>query len=218
MEITWYGHACFRITERGFATVVTDPYDSAVVGYNPLKLKADIVTVSCNDLGHNNLSAVKGGAFEISGPGEYERGGVFITGIQTTPHNPDGKALRNTLYVLDYGKLTILHLGKVNYVPSQSLIEELGNINIALVPVGDGGALNASKAAEVISMLEPNIVIPMHYETPYSKLELDPLSKFLKEMGITSLETMESYKLASNIAFPEEETHVIALDPKLASL
>jgi len=64
MEITWYGHACFRITERGFATVVTDPYDSAVVGYNPLKLKADIVTVSCNDLGHNNLSAVKGGAFE----------------------------------------------------------------------------------------------------------------------------------------------------------
>ena len=103
-------------------------------------------------------------------------------------------------------------------MPSQSLIEELGNINIALVPVGEGGALNASKAAEVISMLEPNIVIPMHYETPYSKLELDPLSKFLKEMGITSLETMETYKLAGNVAFPEEETHVIALDPKLVSL
>ena len=207
MEITWYGHSCFRITERGFATVVTDPFDSAVVGYNPLKLKAEIVTVSCNDLGHNNLSAVKGDAFEITGQGEYERGGVFITGIQTTPHSQDGKALRNTLYVLDYGKLTILHLGQVNHVPSQSLIEELGNINFALVPVGEGGALNASKAA-----------IPMHYETPYSKLELDPLSKFLKEMGITSLETMETYKLAGNVAFPEEETHVIALDPKLVSL
>ena len=161
---------------------------------------------------------MKGDAFEITGQGEYERGGVFITGIQTTPHSQDGKTLRNTLYVLDYGKLTILHLGQVNHVPSQSLIEELGNINIALVPVGEGGALNASKAAEVISMLEPNIVIPMHYETPYSKLELDPLSKFLKEMGITSLETMETYKLAGNVAFPEEETHVIALDPKLVSL
>lgn len=218
MEITWYGHSCFRITERGFATVVTDPYDSAVVGYNPLKLKAEIVTVSCNDLGHNNLAAVKGDAFEITGPGEYERGSVFITGIQTTPHSLDAKVLRNTLYVLDYGKLTILHLGQVNHVPSQSLIEELGNINIALVPVGEGGALNASKAAEVISMLEPNIVIPMHYETPYSKLALDPLSKFLKEMGITSLETMETYKIAGNVAFPEEETHVIALDPKLVSL
>ncbi|MBP7196581.1 MAG: MBL fold metallo-hydrolase [Anaerolineaceae bacterium] len=218
MEITWYGHSCFRILERGFATVVTDPFDSAVAGYNPLKLKAEIVTVSCNDLGHNNLSAVKGGAFEITGPGEYERGSVFITGIQTTPHSPDSKTLRNTLYVLDYGKLTVLHLGKISSVPSQSLIESLGNINIALVPVGEGGALNASKAAEVISMLEPNIVIPMHYETPHSKLGLDPLSKFLKEMGITTLETMETYKVASNTAFPEEETHVIALDPKLASL
>lgn len=218
MEITWYGHSCFRIMERGFATVVTDPFDSAVAGYNPLKLKAEIVTVSCNDLGHNNLSAVRGGAFEITGPGEYERGSVFITGIQTTPHSPDSKTLRNTLYVLDYGKLTVLHLGKISSVPSQSLIESLGNINIALVPVGEGGALNASKAAEVISMLEPNIVIPMHYETPHSKLGLDPLSKFLKEMGITTLETMETYKVASNTAFPEEETHVIALDPKLASL
>ena len=199
-------------------SAVTDPFDSAVAGYNPLKLKAEIVTVSCNDLGHNNLSAVKGGAFEITGPGEYERGSVFITGIQTTPHSPDSKTLRNTLYVLDYGKLTVLHLGKISSVPSQSLIESLGNINIALVPVGEGGALNASKAAEVISMLEPNIVIPMHYETPHSKLGLDPLSKFLKEMGITTLETMETYKVASNTAFPEEETHVIALDPKLASL
>ena len=166
----------------------------------------------------DSLSAVRGGAFEITGPGEYERGSVFITGIQTTPHSPDSKTLRNTLYVLDYGKLTVLHLGKISSVPSQSLIESLGNINIALVPVGEGGALNASKAAGVISMLEPNIVIPMHYETPHSKLGLDPLSKFLKEMGITTLETMETYKVASNTAFPEEETHVIALDPKLASL
>ena len=218
MKVTCYGHSCFRILERGFATVVTDPLCSAVAGYNPLKLKAEIVTVSCNDLGHNNLSAVRVGAFEITGPGEYERGSVFITVIQTTPHSPDSKTLRNTLYVLDYGKLTVLHLGKISSVPSQSLIESLGNINIALVPVGEGGALNASKAAEVISMLEPNIVIPMHYETPHSKLGLDPLSKFLKEMGITTLETMETYKVASNTAFPEEETHVIALDPKLASL
>jgi hypothetical protein len=65
-------------------------------------------------------------------------------------------------------------------------------------------------------MLEPNIVIPMQYDTPHSKLDLDPLSKFLKEMGITQLETMESYKVTSTSAFPEEETHVIALDPKLS--
>lgn len=218
MEITWYGHSCFRITERGFASVVTDPFDSGIVGYNPLKLKAEVVTISCNDLGHNNSAAVKSEPYLIVGPGEYEIGGVFITGMQTTSNKKDSKELRNTLYVFDYGNLTVCHLGQINSVPSQSNIEELGDINIALVPVGEGGGLNASKAAEVISMLEPNIVIPMHYETPYSKLALDPLAKFLKEMGITSLETMETYKIPSNQTFPEEETHVIALDPKLMSL
>lgn len=218
MEITWYGNSCFRITERNFATVVTDPFDSAVAGYTPLKLKAEIVTVSSNDLSHNNISVVKGNPFVIEGPGEYERGGVFLTGIQTTPLRSENKELRNTIYVLDYGSITVLHLGQTNMVPSQTMIEELGNINIALVPVGAGGGLNASKAAEVISMLEPNIVIPMHYETPHSKLDLDPLSKFLKEMGLTELETMESYKIASSGNFSEEGTQVIALDPKLSPL
>lgn len=218
MEITWYGHSCFRITERGLATVVTDPFDSAVAGYNPLKLKADIVTVSCNDLAHNNVSAVKGEPYIISGPGEYERGGVFVTGIRTNQSKTDPHDLKNTLYVLDFGTLSIVHIGQTTVVPTQSAIEELGTIHIALVPVGEGGSLNASKAAEVISMLEPNIVIPMHYETPQSKLALEPLSKFLKEMGLTSLETMESYKVSSAASFTEEETRVIALDPKLSPL
>ena len=217
MEITWYGNSCFRISERGFANVVTDPFDSAVAGYNPLKLKSEIVTISCNDLSHNNVSAVKGNPFVIEGPGEYERGGVFITGIQTSPLKADKNELRNTIYVMDYGNITILHLGQTNIVPSQTMVEELGNINIALVPVGASGGLNASKAAEVISMLEPNIVIPMHYETPYSKLSLDPLSKFLKEMGLTELETMESFKISSAGNFGEDGIQVIALDPKLLS-
>ncbi|NLE84286.1 MAG: MBL fold metallo-hydrolase [Chloroflexi bacterium] len=217
MEITWYGNSCFRITERNKATVVTDPFDAGMAGYNPLKLKSEIVTTSSNDLSHNNINVVKGSPFVIDGPGEYERGGVFITGIQTTPLMPKNKELRNTIYVFDYGAITILHLGQINSVPNQTMVEELGNINIALVPVGSGGGLNASKAAEVISMLEPNIVIPMHYETLYSKLELDPLSKFLKEMGLTELETMETYKIPTSGGFGEEGTQVIALDPKLSS-
>ncbi|MGV8049718.1 MAG: MBL fold metallo-hydrolase [Anaerolineaceae bacterium] len=217
MEIVWYGHSCFRITERGLGTVVTDPFDSAVAGYSPLKLKAEIVTVSCDDPAHNYVKAIKGDPFEIRGPGEYEIGGVFITGMQTTTHKKDSDGMRNTLYLMDFGTLTVAHLGQLTQTPTQSDIESLGTVNIALVPVGDGVSLNASKAAEVISMLEPNIVIPMQYETPQSKMNLDPLSKFLKEMGLTQLETMESYKVTNANAFVEEETHVIALDPKVSA-
>lgn len=216
MEITWYGHSCFRLSERGMGSVVTDPFDASIAGYNPLKLKAEIVTVSCEDPAHSFVKAVKGDPFIISGPGEFEISGVFITGMQTTPHIKDYQGSRNTLYLMEFGPLTVAHLGNLDQVPSQSDIEALGTVNIALVPVGNGKGLNAAKAAEVISMLEPNIVIPMHYQTHYSKLDLDPLSKFLKEMGITQLETMESYKVSNTTTFAEEETHVIALDPKLS--
>jgi L-ascorbate metabolism protein UlaG (beta-lactamase superfamily) len=212
MEITWYGHSCFRLTERGLATVVTDPFDSRQVGYEPLMLKGDIVTVSHDSPGHNFIQAVKDDPRLITGPGEYEIGGVFITGIQTNGHTKkDADEPRNTLYVFDYNGLTIAHLGDENRVPTQAEVEALGTVNIALVPVGGGGGLTAAKAAEVISLLEPNIVIPMHYATNDSTANLDPLSKFLKEMGLAQPETSPSLKV-SNAKSLSEETRVVVLD------
>jgi len=213
MEITWYGHSCFRLTERGMATVVMDPFDSQTVGYFPLRLKADIVTVSHDAPGHNHTEAVRGASHVIRGPGEFEIGGVFITGVQTDGTASGKKAkeqVRNTLYVFDYNGLTVAHLGDLRQVPTQTEIEALGTIHIALVPVGGGGGLNAAKAAEVVSLLEANIVVPMHYATPDTKLSLDSLNKFLKEMGLGKPETQAGLKVTRS-SLPEE-THVIVLD------
>jgi L-ascorbate metabolism protein UlaG (beta-lactamase superfamily) len=116
--------------------------------------------------------------------------------------------------VIDYSGLTIAHLGELNSVPSQTEVEGLGEVNIALVPIGGYTSLNAAKAAEVISLLEPSIVIPMHYGMGKAKINLDPLSKFLKEMGLTTVETEESIKLQSNASLPEE-TRVMVLDLSL---
>lgn len=213
MEITWYGHSCFRITERNLATLVTDPYDHRAVGHEPLKLKADIVTVSHAAPGHNYLNGVKGDPFVISGPGEFEIGGVFITGVQTNGHTKKTQdEPHNTLYLIDYNGINVLHLGAINRVPTQTEVEALGPVHIALVPVGGGSGLNAAKAAEIISLLEPNLVIPMHYATPQSTIKLEPLSKFLKEMGLTAVSTQPSLKVTSANALPEE-TQVIVLDP-----
>jgi L-ascorbate metabolism protein UlaG (beta-lactamase superfamily) len=211
MEITWYGHSCFRMVERGLASVVTDPYDAREIGYEALKLKADIVTVSHDSAGHNFIQAVKGDARPITGPGEYEIGGVFITGVQTNGHTKHVDELRNTLYVFDFNGLTVAHLGDISRVPSQAEIEALGPVHIALVPVGSGGSLNAAKAAEVISLIEPNIVIPMHYQTPAVKAKLDPLAKFTKEMGLADMETIPSLKVTSISSLPGE-TKVMVLE------
>lgn len=214
MEITWYGHSCFRLTERGLATVVTDPFDSSYVGYEPLKLRADIVTISHEAPGHNYVSAVKGIQHTITGPGEFEIGGVFITAVQTNGHAKKTGEPRNTLYVFDYNGLTVAHLGDMSRVPSQTEVEALGNVSIALVPVGGGGGLNAAKASEVISLLEPRIVIPMHYQTPATRqttLKMDPLDKFIKEMGLTDVQPQPSLKVSGVNSLPES-TRVIVLE------
>jgi L-ascorbate metabolism protein UlaG (beta-lactamase superfamily) len=212
MEITWYGHSCFRLTERNYATVVTDPYDNKSIGYDALKLRSDIVTVSHDAPGHSNVDAVKGTSHVIDGPGEFEIGGVFITGVQadTSTGKKLDAAARNTIYVFDYDGITVAHLGDLKQTPTQSEIESLGTVNVVLVPVGGGGGLNAAKAAEVISLIEPNLVIPMHYSTPASKLSLDSLNKFIKEMGLTKPSTQASLKVTRS-ALPNE-THVVVLD------
>ncbi len=219
MEITWYGHSCFRLTERGMASVVTDPYDESI-GYSALRLKADIVTVSHEAAGHGDVDAVKGEKRVIRGPGEFEIGGVFITGV-ATHHNGDEAAAKrkptakrdsNTLYLFDFNGLTIAHLGDLDYVPTQQQIEDLGAVEVLLVPVGGGGALTASQAAEVISLLEPSIVVPMHYKTPDTNVKLESLGKFLKEMGLSAPKPLDSLKLGR--ADLPEETRVVVLEYK----
>ena len=214
MEITWYGHSCFRLTERNMATVVTDPFDNKAIGYEPLKLKSDIVTVSHNAPGHNNTEAVKGASHVIDGAGEFEIGSVFITGVQTDggsgKKKSKEKAASNTIYVFDYEGITVAHLGDLKDAPTQSEIESLGTINVALVPVGGGGGLNAAKAAEVISLIEPNLVVPMHYSTPAAKVSLDSLNKFIKEMGLSKPENQPSLKVTRS-GLPSE-THVVVLE------
>jgi L-ascorbate metabolism protein UlaG (beta-lactamase superfamily) len=211
MEITWYGHSCFRLAERGMATVVCDPYDSETVGYEPLKLRADIVTSSHDAPGHNYLSAVKGYSHAITGPGEFEIGSVFITGVQMDGQGKKAEEKpRNTLYVFDYMGITVAHLGDMHSVPPQNEIEALGTVHIVLVPVGGGSGLNAAKGAEIVSLLEPNIVIPMHFNTPALKVPLDRLDKFLKEMGLHEAESLPSLKVTKT-SLPEE-TKLVVLD------
>lgn len=208
MDITWYGLSCFRLTERKRPTIVADPYNGRV-GLPNLKLKADIVTISHDAPGHNNIAAVTGSSHCLSGPGEYEIGGVFITGIQTGGTNEGSK---NVTYVYDYDGLTVAHLGDMQKVPPQTQIEALEEVNVLLVPVGGGNSLNAAQASELVSMIEPNIVIPMHYKIPGLNLDLEDVDRFLKEMGVTEPKQEESLRIsASNLP---DETETVILMPK----
>lgn len=211
MEITWYGHACFRLKDRT-TTVITDPYDKTL-GLPLPRPKADIVTIS-HDVPHHNCTANLKGEFKvIDGPGEYEIGGIFITGIHlATPKKNTAEVTQNNIYVIYIEDIAVCHLGDLSHVPTQNQVEDLGSIEVLMVPVGGQNSLNAAQAAEVISLIEPYIVIPMHYHLPDLTVKLDPVDKFLKEMGLTKADTIDTLKLTK--AGLPEETQIVLLEAK----
>lgn len=216
MDISWYGLSCFRLRESG-TTIVCDPFDKSVGGKVP-KLSADVVTVSHDKPGHSNVDAVDGNPKVFSGPGEYETNNIFITGMATYHHRKDGEVPeRNVAYFIDFGDMIVGHLGDIGEVPKQSAIEELqlGEVDILLVPVGGGAVLDPTRAVDIVGLFEPKIVIPMHYrqEKPAPKWmqELEPVEKFLKELGVSSPmpEAQKSLRLSKS-SLPEE-TQVMLL-------
>lgn len=181
MEIYWLGHGCFRLRGRD-ATVVTDPA-SPDTGYKIGKVSANIVTISRNRPENSFLQAIQGEPKVLSGPGEYEIAGVLISGVRTE-HEPRLSPDRNVAFVMDIDDVRICHLGDISEVPHADDAEALSNADVMLIPVGGGSVLNAAKAAETISMLEPKLVIPMAYQTEVSSGQLDSVERFIKEMGV----------------------------------
>jgi len=211
MEIVWLGHSCFRLRSRE-AVVLTDPC-SPTSGYSIGKPTADIVTVSHDHPGHNHRNAVAGSPIFIDAPGEYEIAGVFIAGIATF-HDGHKGAVRgkNVAYVIEMDDLRLCHLGDLGHLPTPDQVEEMSGVDVLLVPVGGRSTIDAAQAAEVVSILEPRVVIPMHYQTPQAKATLDSLQRFLKEMGLASAEPVAKLSLTRS-SLPHE-MQVTVLDYK----
>lgn len=209
MEIIWLGHSCFRIRGKE-ATIVTDPFDRTL-GYPVKKLTANIVTVSHPHPQHSFLEDVAGSPKVISRPGEYEIANVFINGIATF-HDADGGEHRgkNTVYLVQIEEVSICHLGDLGHVPTAEQIEQMSDTDILMVPVGGGATIGAAAAVEIISLLQPKLVIPMHFKTEVVKMDLEPLEHFLKEMGLKEVVTQPKLNISKS-ALPAD-TSVVVLD------
>jgi L-ascorbate metabolism protein UlaG (beta-lactamase superfamily) len=217
MEIVWFGLSCFHLRDRD-VRIVTDPFDGSL-GNDMPHVQADIVTVSHNHPHHNHVAAVQGQFKVLDSPGEYEIRSVFITGIATYPTRREASAqelevLRNVVYVFEFGGLTLCHLGDLAQIPPQEEVQALNTVNVLMVPVGGGeNNLNAAKAAEIVSLVEPSLVIPMHYQTGGLPLELDGVDRFLKEMGMGHTEPVDVLKVTE--ASLPQETQVVVLNQRL---
>ena len=209
MEIVWLGHSCFRIRGKE-ATIVTDPFDKTL-GYPMRKPNASIVTVSHNHPQHSFVDGVAGSPRVVRRPGEYDISNVFINGIATF-HDKEKGAQRgkNTVFFMEIDEVKVCHLGDLGHVPTSEQVEQMSGTDILMVPVGGVSTLDAAAAAETIGLLEPKLVIPMHYKTEVVKMELEPLEHFIKQMGLKEVVTQPKLSVTKSTLPPE--TKVLLLD------
>ena len=216
MIITWFGQSCFRL-QGDSSTLVTDPYDQSL-GLRLPRLTADLVTVSHDHHDHNNVAAVKGmdgnAPFTITMPGEYEVKGTFVYGIPAFHDSKQGAERGpNIIYRIEMDGITLAHLGDLGHLLTNGEVEKLEGVDILMIPVGGFYTIDANQATEIISQLEPRLVIPMHYQLPGLKVgKLDDVKAFCKEMGVTINGTEQKLKVTKR-DLPQEDMKVVVLTP-----
>ena len=210
MEITWYGYSCFRVTERGHTSVVTDPYQPSL-DLAQRGLKAELVTVS-HERAAQQVDDIQGEKYIISAPGEYEIGELFVTGIPLHVYDAESdQVLHNIAYHVEYpNNLKLLHLGALRERPDQSIIEQLDEVHALMLPIG-GAALSGDQLADLISMIEPSVVVPMHTADVSYEAFHEALDGFLKTMGVANIEWQDSLRLTATGL--SEQTQIVCLQP-----
>ncbi len=164
MDISWLGHACVRVRAGG-TFVVMDPA-SRETGYDMGRPTADIVTISHPDPGHNNVKGLRGEPLVLDGPGEYEVKGVLFLGVATglRPANEGERPGLNVTFVVESEDLRVAHLGALGTRLTADQKDQLGDIDVLLIPLGGDTTIDPAEAARITRELEPRVVIPILYQ------------------------------------------------------
>ncbi|EKQ50316.1 MULTISPECIES: MBL fold metallo-hydrolase [unclassified Clostridium] len=202
MKIKWFGQSCFMITSKSGIKVLTDPYKK-MLGYELPEMEADIVSTSHNHKDHNNIDIVKSSFVHINELGHFSKHGIEINGVQTFHDKSSGsKKGKNTIYKFNIDDINICHCGDLGHILNPNQIEEIGNVDILLLPVGGLATINAFDAVKVMKQLNPTIVIPMHYRTKALGLVgyiFGKVDKFISASGLKAKEYEELELSKANI-------------------
>jgi len=235
MQIIWHGQSCFEISatpaKNSQIKIVIDPF-SQETGLRVPRMEADILISTRSNYDHNSIKEVSGvssvssrqAPFLISGPGEYEIKNIFIQGIASLGNDvladKDKKIKEQgerTIYIIEAEDLKLCHLGDLSQKElSEEQLEKIGEVDILMIPVGGLYTLSAKEALKMMTQIEPKITIPMYYSLP--KLnppgggKLDGLDKFLKSLGVKSIEPLPKLTVKQK-DFSTEEAKIVVLKP-----
>ena len=218
MEIFWRGQSFFELKIKGdnkeIVSLAIDPFDESL-GLKIPKIEAHVLLITHNHSDHNNIKAVQGDPFLIDAPGEYEVKKVFIKGIPSFHDNDEGRKMgANIIYKIEAEGMKICHLGDMGQKElTDEQVEEIGEIDVLMISIANpNDFINAKQAAEIISQIEPKVVIPMHYKLPNMKVQFDGADKFLKIMGAEGIQPQKKFKVSPKDS-SKEETEIVILEP-----
>ena len=214
VAIEWYGHSYVRITTPGGTRIVVDPHDGGSLNLPEYRLVSDITIITHDHYDHNAREMVKSRSVLLSPRGSYGEGDAVIRGLPSYHDKARGE-LRgpNTILIIEAGGLKVAHLGDIGHMPDGSLLGELSNIDVLMLPVGGVYTIDAYEAWELVKKVKPSLVIPLHFWVMYSTLPLDPLDLFLEVSRARRLRLGEPRLLLDKSSLPEKTTIVVFPEP-----
>lgn len=213
MKLKWLGHACFLITSDKGTRIITDPYaPQGALAYGAINESADVVTVSHDHFDHNNSGAVKGNPTVVKGAGKQQAKGIEFTGVATYHDEAQGSQRgNNVIYCFTVDGLRVCHVGDLGHVLTPEQVKALGQVDVLLVPVGGTYTVDAAGATQVVSQLNPKVVVPMHVKNAHCTFPIAPMEEFLKgKKGVRQISGSET-----ELKAPPATQEILVLNPAL---
>lgn len=205
MDIQFYGANCITVSHKGSRIVIDD--NLADLGGKSI-LKPDDVALYTGPHGSAGIARLT-----FDSPGEYEVSDVSVMGIPARAHIDEPNTHNATIFKLIIGDTTVLITGHIYPELSDRQMEEIGMVDIMLVPVGGNGyTVDPVGALKLLKAVEPKIVIPTHYadkDLNYTVPQQE-LSNALKELAMEPKETLA--KLRHKPAEATDVTQLIILE------
>ena len=213
MKIKWLGHASFLITSDSGTRIITDPYTTRQdLAYGEIKESADIVTVSHEHGDHNNVAAVGGNPEVVRGTTEVK--GIKFKGIPTYHDDAKGsKRGNNTMLCFEVDGVKVCHLGDLGHPLSDEQVNELGEMDVLLIPVGGFYTIDATTASQACDQLKPRVIIPMHFKNNKCNFPISGVDEFIKgKSNVTQPDASEVEFKAGELPAPAQ---IMVLKPAL---
>jgi L-ascorbate metabolism protein UlaG (beta-lactamase superfamily) len=167
MKIKYLAHASFLVTSEDGTKIVTDPYKTGGgIRYKEIDEVADIAVTTHEHSDHNNIRAVRGSPAVVKGPGMHTAKGIAFKGIPFY-HDPSKGSERghNNIFTFTLDGINVCFCGDLGHTLTQKDADEIGKVDLLFIPVGGYYTIDANEAGEVVNVLNPKVVIPMHYKT-----------------------------------------------------